>query len=54
VSDFKLDTLALGQALEALGLDDAEVDEHVLAALLGDEAVPLRVVEPLDRALRQF
>jgi len=48
--DFELDLVALGQALEALGLDGAVVDEDVLAALDLDEAVPLRVVEPLDRA----
>src|SRR5207248_9476915 len=43
----ELDARALGERLEALGLDRAEVDEHVLAALVrGDEAIPLRVVEP--------
>src|SRR5207245_7842074 len=43
----ELDARALGERLEALGLDRAEVDEHVLAALVrGDEAVPLRAVEP--------
>src|SRR3990167_5082433 len=47
----ELDPIALGQALEALGLNGAEMHEHVLATLLGNEAVPLRVVEPLDRTL---
>src|SRR5690242_6646401 len=47
----ELDLVALGQALEALGLDGAVVDEDILSALDLDEAVPLRVVEPLDRAL---
>src|SRR4029453_19642285 len=50
-SDLELDPIPLGQALEALSLNGAEVHEHVLATLLGDEAVPLRVVEPLDRTL---
>src|ERR1700747_1988815 len=45
----ELDLRALGERLEALARDRAEVDEHVFAALVrGDEAVPLRVVEPLD------
>ena len=35
------------EALEALCLDRAEVNEHVLATLLGDEAEALRLVEPL-------
>src|SRR5574342_430752 len=47
----ELDLVALGQALEALSLDGVEMHEHVFAALLGDEAVPLRVVEPLDCTL---
>src|SRR5699024_9688912 len=36
------------QALEARGLDGAEVDEHVLAVLAADEAKALGIVEPLD------
>src|SRR5688500_5481170 len=40
--------LAFLQALEALGLDGAEVDEHVFAILTADEAEALGVVEPLD------
>ena len=47
----ELDLIALGEALEALRLDGVEVHEHVVASLLGDEAVALRVVEPLDRSL---
>ena len=40
---------ALGQGLEALTADRRVVDEDVLAAVArGDEAVALRVVEPLD------
>src|SRR5262249_51549148 len=50
-ADLELDPIPFGQALEALSLDGAEVHEHVLATLLGDEAVPLRIVEPLDRTL---
>src|SRR5262249_38499471 len=47
----ELDSIALGQALEALGLNGAEMHEHVLAILLRDEAIPLRVVEPLHVTL---
>src|ERR1700730_9091930 len=47
----EFDLVALGQALEARPLDGVEVHEHVLASLLGDEAVALRIVEPLDRTL---
>ena len=32
---FELDLVALGQALEALGLDRAEVDEDIAAAVVG-------------------
>src|SRR6266851_5626535 len=49
--DFELDFVALGQALEALCLDGAVVDEDILAALDLDEAVPLRIVEPFDGTL---
>src|SRR5207249_1149070 len=45
--DFELDLITFGEALEALRLDGRVVDEHVLAALLRDEAETLRVVEPL-------
>ena len=48
---FELDLVALGQALEALGLDGAVVDEDILSALDLDEPVPLCVVESFDRAL---
>src|SRR5262245_34567935 len=51
LGDLELDLVSLSQALEPLGLDGAEVHEYVLAILLGDEAVPLRVVEPLHAAL---
>src|SRR5689334_19314992 len=47
----ELDLVALGQALEALGLNGAVMDEDVFPAFDLDEAVPLCVVEPLDRAL---
>src|SRR4051795_1758486 len=40
---------ALGKGLVALARDRRVVDEHVLATLFrGDEAIPLRVTEPLD------
>src|SRR3979409_1297171 len=47
----ELDLVALRQALEALALDGVEVHEHILASLLGDETVALRIIEPLDRTL---
>src|SRR5206468_282308 len=47
----ELDPLALGQALEALGLDGRMVDEAVLLTALGrDETEALGVVEPFDRS----
>src|SRR3954451_11146039 len=46
--DLVLDLRAFGEALEALTGDRAEVHEDVVAAVgLRDEAVALRVVEPL-------
>src|SRR5215831_17032843 len=54
LAHLELDLVPLDQALEALGLDSAEVDEHVLAILLGDEAIPLRIVEPLHMTLRHL
>src|SRR5207248_9502064 len=46
--DLVLDLRAFGEALEALAGDRAEVNEDVVAAVgLRDEAVALRVVEPL-------
>src|SRR6266478_5746911 len=47
----ELDLVALGQALESGSLNGAEVHEHVLAVLLGDETEPLRIVEPLHATL---
>src|SRR5262244_2809585 len=47
----ELDPITLGQALEARSLNGAEVHEHILATLLGDETEPLRIVEPLHAAL---
>ena len=44
----ELDGLTLVEGLEAIALDLGEVDEHVVAALLRDEAVALVRVEPLD------
>src|SRR5437867_11221533 len=46
-SYFELDPVTFSKALEALCLDGAVVDEHVLAALLCYEPVTLRIVEPL-------
>src|SRR5205814_2039783 len=45
----ELDLRALGERLEAATEDLRMVDEEILPAFVGrDEAVPLRVVEPLD------
>src|SRR5262249_26484008 len=47
----ELDLRALGEGLEALAADVAEVHEEILPTLVrGDEAVALRVVEPLHRS----
>src|SRR2546427_10799176 len=48
---FELHAITFGQALEALRLDGAEMNEHVLATLLRDESEALRVVEPLHCSL---
>src|SRR4051812_45204693 len=46
--DFVLDLVVLFQRLEAAGLDGREVDEKILAAVVGgNEPEALRVVEPL-------
>src|SRR5262249_49122433 len=48
VLGFELDLRALGQRLEALAADRAEMHEHVLTAITrSDEPKALRVVEPL-------
>src|SRR5690606_25941626 len=44
------DLLAFLQAAEARAGDRAEMDEHVLAAVGGDEAETLGIVEPLHGA----
>jgi hypothetical protein len=52
VLDLELDSLVLGQCLEALLLDGAEVHEDVLGAIAGgDEAETLSLVEPLHLSL---
>src|SRR5881628_126860 len=50
--DFELHLVTLSEALEALRLDGAVVDEDVLTALLRDEPVTLCVVEPFDLSCR--
>src|SRR5688572_20670504 len=50
LNDLEFDAIALGQRLEAFGLDRAEVDEDVRTSFTGDESVTLRVVEPLHCA----
>src|SRR5262245_8364981 len=51
LDDVELDTVTLGQAAESLGLNRREMNEHVLAVLLRDEAKALGVVEPLHGTL---
>src|SRR5207249_1691794 len=46
-ADLELDFLSLGKSLESVHLDRREVNEHVFAAFLLNEAVPLGVIEPL-------
>src|SRR5688572_30947284 len=50
LDDLEGDLLAFLQRLKAVTHDRPEVDEHILAALGGDEAESLGVVEPLDGA----
>src|SRR5690349_10592676 len=50
--DLELNVVALGERPEPLGDDGGVVHEHVFATVLRDEAKSLRIVEPLDRALR--
>src|SRR5256886_3471665 len=48
---FELHDLPFGEGLEPVHLDGREVYEHVLAAFLFNEAVALRVIEPLHFSL---
>src|ERR1041385_3046175 len=52
VDDLELHRVALTERAEAVRLDGGVVDEDILATVLRDEPEALRVVEPLDRALR--
>src|SRR5207249_10947992 len=52
IGHVELDLLAFSQRPETIALDGRVVHEHVLAALLGDEAETLRFVEPLHRTTR--
>ena len=46
--NFKVNDFAFVQGLETLSLYGGVMNEHILAGLLGDEAKPLFIVEPLD------
>src|SRR5258706_1018353 len=46
--EVELDLGTFGQGTEPFRLNRRKVNEHVLAALGGDEAEALRIVEPLD------
>ena len=52
LDDLELHVVAFGQGAEALRDDGGVMHEHVLAPVLRDEAEPLGIIEPLDRALR--
>jgi len=45
--DLELDFLSLGEGFEPVHHDRREVHKHVLAAFLFNEAVALRIIEPL-------
>ena len=47
----ELDSLAFLQAAEAVRLDRRIVNKYVLSILTADEAVALRVIEPLNCSL---
>src|SRR5690348_6749599 len=47
LNDLELDAVAFLEGLEPTALDGAVVDEYIRATLMRDEAVALRVVEPL-------
>ncbi len=51
LDDVELDLIAFFEALVALELDGAVVDEDIGAALAAEESVALCVVEPLHGAL---
>ena len=51
LGDVELHPLTLGEGLESIHSDGAEVDEDVFALVGGDKAVALRLVEPLNRTL---
>src|SRR5512137_2092457 len=52
LGDVELDPLTLLEGAEPVHVDRGVVDEDVLATLLRDEAVTLRVVEPLHASDR--
>src|SRR3954469_25916124 len=51
LDDFEFDLIALGERLESVALNRAEVHEDVRTALVRDETVALRIVEPLHGPL---
>jgi hypothetical protein len=48
--DFEADALALGQRLEANGLNGAVMNEHITAFVILDEPETLLLIEPLHFA----
>src|SRR5579863_7383431 len=52
-AQFEADLLAFGEVADARAFDRGDVDEHVLAAVIGlDEAVALLRIEPLHGSCR--
>jgi len=51
---FELYCIAFLQALIAFGRDRAVVHKNIGAIRAPDKSVPLRVIEPLDRAFQTF
>jgi transcriptional regulator with XRE-family HTH domain len=47
LGDFKLDAVALSQAAKAGAFNARIVDEHIIAAVLCDKAIPFLLVKPL-------
>ena len=48
----ELYAISFGKRAEAISNDGGVVDENILATILSDEAEPLCIIEPLNRALR--
>jgi len=54
LDDLEFNRVALLQALISIAGDSAVMDEYIRSTVAPQEAVPLRVIEPLYRALYAF